>query len=322
MIQHAFTGDLAQQPIFLRLLRALDLDIFETLQFTVLHKIILGLVHIDIQNYLAATSEEINVPDSAGQTPLYWAATRGDNDAVEALLRHGADPNYVSKLGETPLFWSVEAKDNTCTKLLLKYGANPSHKTRYGTTPLHYAVWPHADPGLQVEPLLAAGAAVNVKNKRGMTALHYAIWNDMIGPAHALLRNNASLEVADNNGHTPLLTAMVNNRVDSVRYLLEVGANPKARSKTNETILHIAAAEGELEMFSVIESKLSQTLDCEARNDSGETPMDIIIKRPSRTPELVSVFEKLLSQIRNWITEVKSDESSSSSSDQYSTPPE
>lgn len=59
-----------------------------------LHKIILGILHIDLREFLRLGPCNVNVLDLAGFTPLCYAAARADELALQALLDAGADPNF------------------------------------------------------------------------------------------------------------------------------------------------------------------------------------------------------------------------------------
>ena len=43
-----------------------------------------------------------------GYTPLMCAAHRGRLECATALLRAGADPNYVNGAGDLTLFWAID----------------------------------------------------------------------------------------------------------------------------------------------------------------------------------------------------------------------
>ena len=49
------------------------------------------------------------------------ACHRGRLEAAKALLRSGADPNYVNKAGDLTLFWAIDGGVELI-KLLNEYG--------------------------------------------------------------------------------------------------------------------------------------------------------------------------------------------------------
>jgi ankyrin repeat protein len=126
MAHLAFSSELEHSPMFRSALYTLDTDILDILEFSMLHKCVLNLVQLSLAKQLMLSPEEINLPDSAGQMPLFWATTRGDAAAVKALLDYGADPNFANKHGETPLYWATEASSSACMALLLERGARPN----------------------------------------------------------------------------------------------------------------------------------------------------------------------------------------------------
>lgn len=95
--------------------------------FNRVHKIVLQIMHTDLEKELLRNPSVIDQEDADGRTSLSWAAARGDSKSVEALLRHEASPNTPDRIGQGPLRQSIKAYDATCTKLLVAYGANVDH---------------------------------------------------------------------------------------------------------------------------------------------------------------------------------------------------
>lgn len=75
----------------------------ERRQFTRLHRIILQLLYIDLDQDLCRDNSEIDAVDTEERTALCWAAARGDAEAVRVLLKHGADPNIADRIGQGAL---------------------------------------------------------------------------------------------------------------------------------------------------------------------------------------------------------------------------
>lgn len=74
-----------------------------------------------------------------GYTPLMVAAHRSRLECCKALLRAGADPNYMNQAGDLTLFWALDGGVEV-TKLMVEYGVDLDAQTPKGWTPLSYAV--------------------------------------------------------------------------------------------------------------------------------------------------------------------------------------
>lgn len=58
---------------------------------------------------------------SGGYTPLMVACHRSRLECAKALLRAGADPNFMNGAHDLTLFWAIDGGVET-TKLLFEYG--------------------------------------------------------------------------------------------------------------------------------------------------------------------------------------------------------
>jgi uncharacterized protein len=158
---------------------------------------------------------------------------------IRTLLARGADPNvrmkevppirraflrvtgslaWVDFTGQTPFLTASLAGDVTVMRLLLEYGADPHIPTFGGTTALMAAAgvnWVFDqtyDEG--PEALLEAvklcyelGLDVNTINSMGLTAVHGAANRGSDDIIRFLAEKGAKLDVADNEGRTPLTWA-------------------------------------------------------------------------------------------------------------------
>ena len=68
-------------------------------------------------------TKDVNVFNSAGQTPLIEAIQNGDNKAVKKLIRVGADVNMNDYRGIAPLMYAVLYGNLEMVEVLIKTGA-------------------------------------------------------------------------------------------------------------------------------------------------------------------------------------------------------
>jgi hypothetical protein len=74
--------------------------------------------------------------DPPDRSLLHLAIERGRSDMAELLVRHGADVNARNMRRETPLFGAASSGDEALVRLLLENGADPSATDIDGGTAL------------------------------------------------------------------------------------------------------------------------------------------------------------------------------------------
>lgn len=67
---------------------------------------------------------------------LIQAITGGNVHLLQALLQRGANPNVADADGNTPLHFAASFNDAQAIRLLLDYGADLSSRNATGFTPL------------------------------------------------------------------------------------------------------------------------------------------------------------------------------------------
>ena len=105
--------------------------------------------------------------DDERAVPLHYAAARGHDVIVRALLHAGAVPDARDDRGRTPAHYAAGAARRGALASLLDAGARPDARDEDGRTPAHYAAC--ADDAASVEELVARGANVDAMSARGMT---------------------------------------------------------------------------------------------------------------------------------------------------------
>ena len=153
------------------------------------------------------------------------AASRGDADAVRALLEQGADVQTAHADGMTALHWAAQRSDDAIARVLVYAGANLEAVTRIGHhTPLHVAS-KSGHAGV-VNTLLDAGSDPMARTSSGTTPLHLAARAGNAEAVIALLLHDADVNARESSwGQTPLMFAAASNRIGAVNVLMERSAD-------------------------------------------------------------------------------------------------
>lgn len=165
------------------------------------------------------------------QTPIFFAAQTDNVSLVRLLIELGADVSAVDIRGLTPLhaaalqFKNSLANQLVC-KLLIESGADCNRRDDRGNTPFHYAL---ITKSLKViELFLDHGADIALKAQAGATALHYAASNPHLAVFQFLLDHefnvDIDIDIANENGQTPLMAAAESARYETCELLLKHGA--------------------------------------------------------------------------------------------------
>lgn len=134
------------------------------------------LNRVGVINTLAALAKGrllVNVQDKYGWSPLHSAAHQGNTDAVQALLKLGADASITDKYGKTPLHYaSSQARNRICDLLLAKSQALLNTGDAHGMTPLHETTYKARESTYAILSMVK-GVDVKCQDVFGNTAAAY-----------------------------------------------------------------------------------------------------------------------------------------------------
>lgn len=269
-----------------------DRDFLQEQNFNLAHEIVLGLNGRKLGEALKERPHLTDSPDNRGDTPLIWAASRGDIEVVHELLKHGASSDFRNNNGCNALYSAVDNARLDCTALLLSSGYT-DHKDYDGMTALHSAP-------TYVQLLLQHDLNVNEQDVFQRCPLALAAWRNNALVVAYLLDRGADREMRDIFGATPLLRAIQYAAVDASKLLLEIKCDMLAVDHESKTVLHRAALSRDVATINLLTEKkyTLQAIDVNAKDNSGKTAKERLhVVEPSA--ELLVAFTALIGSIEN-----------------------
>jgi len=179
-------------------------------------------VNVEIARLLLRSKADPNLVNELGVGPLGIAVSTGSAEMAGLLLAHGANPNAARETGETPLMGAARLGRTDILKLLLDRGANPNAlESRFGQTAL---MWAAGHPEAVVM-LVQRGANIHaVTRSWDVTYTNYLPTTVTLGKT-GIPWNNDGTYAVKKGGLTAIHFAVQKNDLESVRLLLDRGAN-------------------------------------------------------------------------------------------------
>jgi ankyrin repeat protein len=230
--------------------------------------------------------ELINSLDKNGFTLLHHAAYSGNLDAVQLLVKKGADIYAKAKgCAWTPFFLASLQGHLEISEAFIKTGMQLDDKDRRGRSFIHYA----AQKGHRelLELLLQYGARVHSVDAAGMTPLHMAALCGRHNATSFLISKGANTKSKDFAGQTPLHLASFGGNKNLAELLISKGAEIDERDNKGETALHIASFCGHEQ---VVEFLIGCGAKLDGKNIHGKIPEELAA---------LAGFEKIVNMLRS-----------------------
>ena len=228
-----------------------------------------------------------------------WAVERRDAVATDLLLQAGASADKANHRGQSPI---TVTGDISCLKLLLRAGANITRAKNDKRTFLHHLhLFSKSSPSDLSEAIrqsVAAGADLEARDICGSTPLSQYAIETIAAAIKALLDHGANINCLDNDGDTPLNNAIFHCNDVNTKLLLEHRALYTLLNHNNESILHMTARYGNLDIVRVLSAARLRGIATEGQDNQKKTPRQLAEERNVKPDRFLDEFDELLAGIR------------------------
>lgn len=233
---------------------------------TPLHIALLNDAPLEKILYIISLTEDVNIRNSDGNSVLYLACTKKQEQIVKALLEKGGDIFASNKDNDSPLRialrdseelqdWIINSKTikstdgsgNTCLHYaaewkydkaivgLIEKGADPYAKNANGENVLFSAVKTNDEK--IIDTVVKCGTPVNERDNLGSTPLHMAVRWDATKSILKLLSMGIDVNAQNTSGKSALAESALSAKMSTAKVLLDNGADVNSSDTTGCTIL-------------------------------------------------------------------------------------
>ncbi|CAI8029396.1 Espin-like protein [Geodia barretti] len=111
----------------------------------------------------------------------------------------------------------------------------------------------------------------SIRSKDGCTSFHYSANNtEILRQLLASHSTHHNINAPSSRGETPLHLACLNGNLESAKLLVGSGADMKVRDRKGNSVLHLSAASGSIQLIRWINSSFKDFLN--SHNKDGDTP--------------------------------------------------
>ena len=189
-----------------------------------------------VRQLMAAEKDLFQTRDETGQTPLHWAVLSDQLPLTAFWLASGTSPAATNSAGQTALHQAASKGLMAHLDVLLAAHAPTNLRDTNGWTPLDAAI--HAKQEQSIRLLLATRNAAPHPERGIATALHEAAASGNVAVLAALSEDTTNLETRNELGLTPLQVAVHRGHLAGAALLVDKGADVNARDPAGNPLLH------------------------------------------------------------------------------------
>ena len=199
--------------------------------------------------------------EKSGDYPIHVASRGGNEEMVKFLLRKGANLTLTNGKGNSPIQSAVLSGHYKVLKLMLQKQPNLVKERDKDKRSLLYLATMIGKVQM-IKEILTYNPDVNAQTDNKTTPLHKACEKGFKNTAKLLIGNNASPNLMDYRGCTPLHQAVISKRTEVVEILVQSKkCNLSIRNKNGKTALDLALEDSQFEIVKILSNEIQKLLD-------------------------------------------------------------
>lgn len=284
LLHHAITDENEAKCLYLIETGIRLTSIDEDGNTPLLLSVVLNLPKLAIKILSKLKLEDINTRNNEKKTALHFAAENNNFELLKFLISKGCDLKAVDKDGWTILHSAAagvidEGGNWDVIELLLSYNLDITPKDKDGKTARDFFEEHSTSYVEKYNKLLAdfqlleaikngdiqkleESGTLEYSSKYGDSLLHHAIRAKNLDIVKFLITGKGiNINIESKHGDTPLHLAVLNGEIGLVKGLLEMGADPNAKSSIIGTPMSLAIELGQKEIFKELISHINTDTD-------------------------------------------------------------
>ena len=206
------------------------------------------------EQLLAAGADLSKKENRFGFSSTTHAIYAGNAELLEFFLKHEPDLLFVKDdNGYTPFLTAAERGHANIAQDLLARGANVDDRDLWDRSVLQIIVEGDVVSHELFAAMLDKVSDINTTNREGRSIAHYVAKENDAGLFDLLLQHKqVNLNIADNEGNTPLMLAAMQNKSKSVAILVQNGAELSPKNSNELTAFLLTVQRGAVEAATVL----------------------------------------------------------------------
>ena len=214
---------------------------------------------LEMTEWLLEKKASLNNVNNSRKNALHLAIDKELTEIALVLMEDKINIHQPDDKGETPLIMAVKKGNEALIEALLKLKADPNHKDTTGQSALiyashrknlksHFSKFASAKSDEELDTF-------TVFDKIPLTPLLTAIYMREVETVRELVENGADLNAPNYRGDTPLLVALFTAQPEIAAILMEKGANLNGKNKWKDEAYGICLAFNFDESKAILEAK-------------------------------------------------------------------